>query len=232
MISIIYGFYLAVSIAYGTIRHQVRLEHRQQSLAKEKLSAELQLMRSQINPHFLFNALNNLLAISERHEQPEISEGISRLSHLLRFIIYDTRSERIPLEQEVEFIRDYIQLNELRYSKNDPIKITFEVSGALDNCRIAPALLVPFVENAFKHGLDAGKESFVHIRLDVSGDDLTFRITNSIHIQQRQNMPDQYSGVGLENVRKRLKLIYPHKHRLVVGEETGIFKVDLNLELS
>lgn len=232
MISIIYGFYLAVSITYGTIRHQVRLEHRQTSLAKEKLSAELQLMRSQINPHFLFNALNNLLAISERHDQSEISEGISRLSHLLRFIIYDTQSEFIPLDQEVEFIRDYIQLNGLRYSDDDPIEITFKIEGTLDNCKIAPALLVPFVENAFKHGLDADKDSIVHIKLEVEEDHLTFTTTNSIHKQQRENMPDQYSGVGLENVRKRLKLIYPNKHSLVVREETGVFKVSLKLELS
>lgn len=154
------------------------------------------------------------------------------MSHLLRFIIYDTQSAFIPLEQEVEFIRDYIQLNGLRYSKNDPIKVTFKVSGAIDAGKIAPALLVPFVENAFKHGLDAGKDSFVNIALDVNGNHLVFSTTNSIHGQQRKNMPDQYSGVGLENVRKRPKLIYPHKHTLAVEEETGIFKVALKLELT
>lgn len=232
LISIIYGFYLAVSIAYGTIRQQLKLDRRQQSLVREKLSAELQLMRSQINPHFLFNALNNLLAIAERHDQSDISEGISRLSHLLRFIIYDTQSDFIALEQEVEFIRDYIRLNGLRYSKEDPVEVRFDVNGAMNDKKIAPALLVPFVENAFKHGLDADKNSFVRMALDINDNDLTFSITNSIHEQQREAMPGQYSGVGLENVRKRLKLIYAHRHTLEVGEETGLFKVTLKLKLS
>ncbi|KAA3625795.1 MAG: GHKL domain-containing protein [Bacteroidetes bacterium] len=232
MISIIYGFYLAVSVAYGAIRHQVRLEHKQQSLAKEKLSAELQLMRSQINPHFLFNALNNLLAISERHEQPEISEGISRLSHLLRFIIYDTQSEFIPLEQEIEFIRDYIQLNGLRYSENDPIEVRFKVSGNIDEYKIAPALLIPFIENAFKHGIAPDKASFVRITIDVKDDILDFTTANSMHHSDRESMSDQYHGVGLENVRKRLKLIYPHQQSLTIREETDVFKVALKLQLS
>ncbi len=232
MISIIYGFYLAVSVAYGTIRHQVRLEHRQQSLAKEKLSAELQLMRSQINPHFLFNALNNLLAISERHEQPEISEGISRLSHLLRFIIYDTQSEFIPLEQEIEFIRDYIQLNGLRYSEDDPIEVKFMVSGDIENNNIAPALLIPFVENAFKHGIAPEKASFVRIAIDVKEDELIFSTANTMHAKDNESMSDQYHGVGLENVRKRLKLSYPNRHTLTIDEETDVFKVALKLQLS
>jgi LytS/YehU family sensor histidine kinase len=229
--SVIYGFYIAVSLAYGIIRHQIQLERQQQVLEKEKLSAELKLMRSQINPHFLFNALNNLLAISERHKQQEISEGISRLSYLLRFIIYDTRTDFIPLEKEVEFIKDYIELNSLRYDKQDPIEVSFNVSGDTDGVEIAPTLLIPFVENAYKHGIDIQKQSFVKIELTVDHNLLNFKVSNSVHNAVYDKIATQYNGVGLENVKKRLALIYKNKQELQINQADHFFNVDLKIEL-
>lgn len=231
IVSIIYGFYIAVSMAYGIVRHQIQLERRQQLLEKEKLSAELKLMRSQINPHFLFNALNNLLAISERHQQEEISEGISRLSYLLRFIIYDTQSKFISLEQEVEFIKDYIKLNALRYDESDPIEVVFNVSDNLKAAKIAPALLIPFVENAFKHGIDINSPSFIKIDLTLNDNQLRFLVSNSIHKTKLDKIAAQYNGVGLKNVKRRLKLIYPDDSRLLINQDDDKFMVDLTIEL-
>ncbi len=225
-------FFMTIAIIYGIMRHQLKMEKRQQLLEKEKISAELRLMQSQINPHFMFNALNNLLAISERSKNPETSSGITKLSDLLRFMIYDTQSERVSLSKEIEFIENFIALQKLRYSEADPFEINFIVHTHNQNPTIAPTLLIPFVENAFKHGLNIQEKSFIHITLALKNQQLHFEVKNSKHQLQKTEFDKKYSGIGLENVKKRLKLLYPNQHLLDIKEDEHTFFVQLNINLT
>ncbi|WP_299442968.1 histidine kinase [uncultured Aquimarina sp.] len=225
-------FFIAIATVYGIIRHQLRMERRQQLLEKEKVSAELQLMQSQINPHFMFNALNNLLAISERSDNPQTSSGITKLSDLLRFMIYDTQAERVHLSKEIDFIENFIALQKLRYSTEDPFEISFCFETNNQNPKIAPTLLIPFVENAFKHGLNIESASFIDITLALNNDQLHFEVKNSKHQLQKTEFEKKYSGIGLENVKKRLDLIYSNKHHLDITEDEHTFYVQLKINLA
>ena len=226
-----HGFYLAVGLAYGIIRKQWKLDSERQQLTNERLRTELKLLRSQINPHFLFNALNNLLAISERSGTSVVSDGITKLSGLLRFLIYETQTDFIPLQKEIDFIEAYLALHALRYRKEDAVEVRFTVLGIKETHRIAPALLIPFVENAFKHGIKAEQPSFIHIRVEALEESLVFEVQNSTHEIENNEFTTQYAGVGLDNVRKRLKLIYPNRYNLTIDAETTVFNIVLRLEL-
>nr|WP_255518902.1 MULTISPECIES: histidine kinase [unclassified Aquimarina] len=208
------------------------METHQQALEKEKISAELQLMQSQINPHFMFNALNNLLAISERSENTETSSGITKLSDLLRFMIYDTQAEQVLLSKEIEFIENYIALQKLKYSTEDPFEISLITETNDEDPKIAPTLLIPFVENAFKHGLDIQTKSFIHIKLEFKDNLLHFEVKNSKHHLKKTEFEKKYSGIGLENVKKRLNLIYPNQYNLDIKEDEHIFYVLLKINLT
>ncbi|MDH7447134.1 sensor histidine kinase [Aquimarina sp. 2201CG14-23] len=225
-------FFVTIAIIYGIIRHQLRLEKNQQLLEKEKVSAELQLMQSQINPHFMFNALNNLLAISERSHNTQTSSGITKLSDLLRFMIYDTQSDNVLLSKEIEFVENFIALQKLRYSTEDPFEIIFIVDTKNQNPKIAPTLLIPFVENAFKHGLNIQSPSFIDIKLEFKSPQLRFEIKNSKHFLRKTEFEKKYSGIGLENVKKRLALLYPNQHNLDITEDEHTFYVQLTINLS
>ncbi|MHA7057693.1 sensor histidine kinase [Aquimarina sp. M1] len=225
-------FFMTIAIIYGIVRHQFRMEGRQQLLEKEKINAELRLLQSQINPHFMFNALNNLLAISERSHNPETSSGITKLSDLLRFMIYDTQSERVLLSKEIEFIENFISLQKLKYSTEDPFEIMFTVAFNDQNPKISPTLLIPFVENAFKHGLNIQEKSFIDIKLEFKNQRLYFAIKNSKHQVQKTEFDKKYSGIGLDNVKKRLKLLYPNQHHLDINEDEHTFYVQLTINLT
>ncbi len=224
-------FFIVAAVVYGMLRHQLKMETHQQTLEKEKISAELQLMQSQINPHFMFNALNNLLAISERSENTETSSGITKLSDLLRFMIYDTRSAQVLLSKEIEFIENYISLQKLKYSTEDPFEISFATKTNDEDPKIAPTLLIPFVENAFKHGLDIQTQSFIHIKLELRANELCFEVKNSKHHLKKTEFEKKYSGIGLENVKKRLHLIYPNQYNLDIKDDEHIFYVQLKINL-
>lgn len=225
-------FFIVVAVVYGMLRHQLKMETHQQTLEKEKISAELQLMQSQINPHFMFNALNNLLAISERSENTETSSGITKLSDLLRFMIYDTRAAQVLLSKEIEFIENYIALQKLKYSAEDPFEISFITKINDEDPKIAPTLLIPFVENAFKHGLNIQTQSFIHIKLELSANQLHFEVKNSKHHLKKTEFEKKYSGIGLENVKKRLNLIYPNQYNLDIKDDEHIFYVQLKINLT
>jgi sensor histidine kinase YesM len=227
----LYGFYTAVSVAYGLIRNQIKTEQTAQLLANEKLQTELKLLRSQINPHFLFNALNNLLAISEQSKNPAISSGITQLSELLRFLIYDAQTDYIPLSKEVEFIESFIALQQLRYASSKEVDVELNVIGVQENHQIAPALLIPFVENAFKHGVKYDTASFIHIFIEVKNDELSFTIENPKPKKTLTELDKKYSGVGLENVKKRLALRYQERYQLSIQHEEKTFKVYLKIKL-
>ena len=225
-----YMFFVGISFVHIIVLRWQKEEALKQQLREDKLSAELQLLKSQINPHFLFNALNNLLSIAEKHEQTEISTGIAQLSELLRFLLHDTSEERIDLFKEIEFIENYIKLNKLRFDATDPLDISFETSGTLEGISIAPAILIPFVENAFKHGIDIYNTSFVDIILFTTEKDIHFQCKNSLVKKNNANTTiGKNSGIGLENVKRRLAILYPNKHELSINQHDNNYIVDLKL---
>ena len=205
---------------------------RQRTLIEEtrakQLQAELDLLKAQVHPHFLFNTLNNLFGLA-RHGAPAAADGIARLSHLLRYMIYESSRERVELEREVEQIRRLIALEKLRFAATDDIHVTLDVDADLSDVTVAPMLLVPFVENAFKHGIRRSAPSFVRVALSTEAQSVRFIVENSLHAL-RAATGDEPRGIGLQNVRRRLALLYPGAHDLVIGEAGGVFRVDLKLD--
>uniref|UniRef100_UPI003217BEED sensor histidine kinase n=1 Tax=uncultured Draconibacterium sp. TaxID=1573823 RepID=UPI003217BEED len=222
------SLYFAIYLFISSLLHLARGWFRAQELEKEKTMAELKALKSQINPHFLFNSLNSIYSLA-RKESKEVPGKIVQLSDLMRHIIYDSDVDLIPLEKEVEMVRNYIELQNLRTQNEN--KIQFETVGEIRGKKIAPLLFLPFIENSFKHGLKSGiKNTFVKIQLKVTGKVLYFDIENSKGTASE--FPDmKYKGIGIENVKKRLELIYPDQHVLRISQTDETFKVLLQVQL-
>jgi two-component system, LytTR family, sensor kinase len=219
---VISEFFYALSLAYGFTKISSKNEKDKQKLLVEKKQAELNLLRSQLHPHFLFNTLNNLLSLSYQSENPELSDTISRLSDLLRFVIYDTQNKQIELEKEIAFLQDFIELNLIRFEK-DELDIKFEVKGEVEKFQIEPGILIPFVENAFKYGVRPEVNSFIHIEIKCEKPDkIFFKISNSKHASE-SDLPINEGGVGLKNSIERLELVYPGRHELKITDDDHYF---------
>jgi sensor histidine kinase YesM len=191
---------------------------------KKLTEMELQLLKSQLNPHFYFNTLNNLygLAMIAPKKAPD---AILKLSDIMEYVIYDCRHDRVPLEKELKFLQSYIELEKLRYDDN--ARISINVSGRSNNRSISPMLLIQFVENGFKHGIENEKSnSYLRINIQVNNGSLQYESVNSIHGSNGKS-----GGVGLTNVRKRLDLLYPQKHDLQVVHGDHEYRVILQLTL-
>ncbi len=198
-------------------------------LEKEVLETELKFLKSQVNPHFLFNALNNIYSLSVVNS-PQTSESVMQLSEILRYMVYDATEERVPLANELKYIENYVELKLLKDSRGMDVQMQLDqVSGTL---LIAPLLFIPFVENAFKHSkIENIKEGFVHITLNAEGKQIDFQVNNSL--PQNQFTKDEVGGVGLENIRKRLDLLYPGDlHNLKITKSRDSFLVQLKMDLS
>ena len=198
---------------------------REQRLVQEKLESELQFLRAQTNPHFLFNTLNNIYALARR-ESPQAAAVLLRLSKLLRFMLYECSNPTISLADEVKVIHDYLELEKLRY--NDRLEVNYREDIDQPNQPIAPLLLLPFIENAFKHGASENR-FFTHIdiQLSVKKGQLDFRIEND---KEPENVPSA-NGLGLHNVQRQLELLYPQKHQLSIDRQKNIFIVHLQINL-
>ncbi|MDO6853084.1 histidine kinase [Cellulophaga lytica] len=191
----------------------------------ENLETELKLLKSQINPHFLFNALNNIYALSAI-DTAKTQESISYLSTMLRYVLYECERPFVLLSKEIEYIENYIKLFTLKSSKKYPINTTFNVKDS--SIQIAPMLLIPFVENAIKHSnIEQFNATFITIKLTADNGNINFKVENSI--ATKDILKDDVGGIGLDNVKKRLEILYPNKHTLAISKTDGIFKVELNL---
>lgn len=222
------SLYFAIYLFSTSLLRLARGWFRLQELENEKTLAELKALKSQINPHFLFNSLNSIYSLS-RKESKVVPDKIVQLSDLMRHIIYDSDVEFISLEKEVEMVHNYIELQNLRSQKDNQIE--FETVGNMQGKNIAPLIFLPFVENSFKHGLKSGvKNAFVKIRLKVSGKVLDFEIVNSKGLSA-ELQDSKYKGIGIENVKKRLQLIYTDQHSLQISEKDETFKVLLQVQL-
>lgn len=202
----------------------VRSEKQKKLLENERLNAELNFLKLQINPHFLFNTLNSIY--SQAHFKSEQTEhSILKFSRIMRYVLYDSAAEKIPLIQDLEYISNYIDLQQLRLSKN--ITIHYDVTGPVNGLSIAPLLLITFIENAFKHGISYTAPSEIKIAIAVTGNDLSLTVGNAITQSSREST----GGVGLINARRRLDVIYPGRHLLDVIENDHLYIVNLKIEL-
>jgi LytS/YehU family sensor histidine kinase len=196
-----------------------------QQVEKEKLSLELNSLKTQINPHFLFNSLNSIYS-QALAKSDQTSETVLELSNLLRYMLYEVEEEKVPLVKEVEMLENYIELQKLRME--DGSKVGFAVEGDLEKVVIAPLLLFPLVENAFKHGMkDSSEQALIDIKLKV-GSSISFSILNKVG-QIDDMEKGKYGGIGLENVKRRLELIYPDAHEFETLKTETKFQVSLKL---
>ncbi len=201
-------------------------ERQKKEMEAEKLLSELAFLKSQINPHFLFNILNNICSLA-RKKSDDTENAIIKLSQIMRYMLQDSKNERVPLEKEIEYLQNYIELQRLRIS--DQVRIDFNTEGRTDTIMIEPLLLIPFVENAFKHGVSYLENSEIMILLKAEQNFLLFRIENRI-IRPSGEMNLQESGIGLKNVVRRLELLYPGKHKLSVVNDGARYIVELKIQ--
>ncbi|MEZ4953626.1 MAG: histidine kinase [Saprospiraceae bacterium] len=191
---------------------------------EEKLQSELKFLRSQTNPHFLFNTLNNLYHLARKNSS-NTPDAILKLSGLMRFMLYECTATTIPISKEIDLIRDYIELEKLQYDNR--LTVDFKVDATIENQKIAPLLLMPFVENAFKHGASESTGNiWVYIYLTIKNGVLEFSVKNS------KDPDTQYSdeGIGLKNIKRQLDLIYPN-HILEIKNRENEFEIYLKIEL-
>ena len=217
-----------LSIAYFFLKEWTRAEGFRIRLEAVQLDTEIKFLRSQVNPHFLFNTLNNLFSMAQGKGNDDLADGISKLSGMMRYMIYDSNAESVPLNKEVEYLEDCITLNKLRYA-DDEAKVTFDYPQQPAGVTIAPMLFIPFVENAFKHGVAIGKTSAIEIAIVIADQKLIFTCVNPKH--NAKKMDDEESGIGLENVKRRLDLLYPGKHQLQISDNDGKYFVKLEIDL-
>ena len=197
------------------------------SIEKEKLDTEMKFLKSQINPHFLFNALNNIYALTVV-KSDKAPDNLMRLSGMLRYMLYDSNDGKVPLNKEIEYLDNYINLAALKDSRGLNVNVDFDKGQP--GMKVAPLLLIPFVENAFKHSkIEDLTNGFINISLKTNKEDLEFYIENSI--PKIVSKKDKNGGIGLPNTKKRLDLLYPNKHLLSISEDEKVYSVYLKLDL-
>ncbi|GAA4436137.1 histidine kinase [Pontibacter saemangeumensis] len=211
-----------ISSALKVTGNYIRNERRNKELETQKLITELAYLKSQVNPHFLFNTLNNIYSLAYK-QHPETPDAIMKLSLLMRYMLYESNDALVSLEKEVDHINNFIDLQKLRLREQTIIR--FQVQGDLRGKQIAPMLLMTLVENAFKHGLVSKNEIGIIMNLEVKEDSLLFSTINNTSSHKKR----EYGGIGLENLRRRLNLLYPSQHHLTLEEKEGAFYATLTL---
>lgn len=232
MFSLLSGFILLLLTALLSVA--VRMSHdsiislrKISDMEKSHYQAELQSLKSQINPHFLFNTLNNIYSLTYV-DVPKSQKAILDLSRLLRYTVYDCAADRVPLTSELAFVDAYLKLEGLRLGSN--VELSSQLPAVSDDVSIAPLLFLPFIENAFKHGVCNAQPSFIHICFTFDGLTVVCRIVNSSYPKQKS---DGSPGVGIQNAIKRLDLLYPKLHTLSLGPiDDGSFQTELRITLS
>lgn len=204
-----------------------RTEKLKAELLAQTKSSEIALLRSQINPHFLFNTLNNIYSLVYQ-KSDKAPSAVMKLSEIMRYMLYETNAEKVALNKELNYILSFIELQELRINNSDYVK--YELKGNSDNRRISPMILIPFIENAFKHGSKKAASPGITININLESDVFIFDISN--YIKKNDETMDKDGGIGLHNLQRRLELIYPGKHKLEIKNDGEIYSVHLEIEES
>jgi len=215
------------AIGLGVMEKLKQNEKKQKELEKEKLNSELAFLKNQVSPHFFFNTLNNIYSLIGI-DGPTAQDSVLKLSKLMRYLLYESEHGETLMSHEIDFMNNYIDLMKLRLSQRVELQIDFPEE--FPDFTIPPLLFVPFIENAFKHGVSSRDRSFINIRMEIENEHISFTTENSIG-KSSQTGDLQHSGIGLENVRKRLGLLFPGKHKLKIEETETIFRVDLSIQI-
>lgn len=216
---IILGGVFQFQIAWNNKNNKLRLE-----LEQQNHESQMALLISQINPHFLFNTLHNIDSLIKRNAD-KASQSLIKLSEIMRYMIQDTKLDLVFVENEIEHIENYISLEKLRL-KNDKF-VSIDIKGNFKGCKIAPMLFIPFIENAFKHSVDSDIEEGISIKFRIDNNSILFICENIYDISELEK--DKSHGIGLGTVEKRLSLIYPEKHKLIINKENSKFRVKLEI---
>jgi two-component system, LytTR family, sensor kinase len=219
-------FLIITSTAFRMIRDRIEEEKLAKERETENLKTELSFLRSQVSPHFMFNVLNNMVALS-RKKSDLLEPSLIKLSSLLRYMLYETDEDKVALEKEIEYLQSYIDLQQQRFGKNITIRSNIQQATGY---QIEPMLLIPFVENAFKHGTGFIENASIDIDLVVRDGVLHFSVKNRYNDAVAE-VKDKTSGIGLNNVKRRLNLLYHHNHKLAIRKEEGWYMVQLQLNL-
>ncbi len=223
---VIYILLASILIIDYLIKQWIHNEKQKRALIESQLTNELNFLKAQINPHFIFNSLNALFSISQKYHAAELENGILKLSGLMRYSLYENNNQLVTIEKEIQYIKDYIGLFKLRYP-GDELTVKFDVGGNTDT-QIAPMIFLPFIENAFKYGVSLQKRSVIEISIEADGAAVLFKCTNEI-VRQNEEEIITDKGLGLVNVKRRLELLYPDKHKLLINEEENKFIVKLQI---
>ena len=215
--------------AFKLLIDYAKAQRRLGDMAREKAEAELGFLKSQINPHFLFNSLNSVYFLIDKSNS-EARNALHKFSEMLRYQLYEIKDEKIPIEKEIGFIQDYIDLQRLRRDEKCSVKIN--VAADVKDFFIEPLLLVPFVENSFKHLSNFSGEKLNEIKIDLGREngEMKFYIKNTTE-EKLLNQVSKHGGIGLSNVKRRLELLYPKKHELIINEHDGWFDVRLKMKI-
>lgn len=219
---------LYLSFTYRIGKDWVISERVKDRLVSEKLSMELALLKSQVNPHFLFNTLNNIYAMALEEKAGRTADGVAQMGTLMRYSLHDTQADFISLQKELDYIARYIEMQKLRIIEDGKLSIHLSLPHLeMSHEKIAPMILIPFIENAFKYGVSTVKESSIEINISLSGSVLSMQVHNKLHSDSRLDS----GGLGLKNVENRLKLMYPDRHKLSCGLKGNTYSVDLEINL-
>jgi len=226
--NVIPHFFLVIAGAsFKLMFDQINLQKKMAELAKDKAEAELNFLKSQINPHFLFNSLNSVYFLIDKNN-PDARQALHKFSDMLRYQLYEANGEKIPIEKEIGYLQDYVHLQQLR--KDENYKVQFNCSQDVKNFSIEPLLLIPFVENAFKHiSHKAQGDNFVKLDMTRSNGYFEFVAENSC--EKGGFTTEQHGGIGMNNVKRRLELLYPGTHQLKIDDKGDTFKINLKLKI-
>ena len=220
-------FFVLLSVLYAIVRAWVKNEIVVRKLTEENLKLELNFLKSQISPHFLFNSLNNLYSIAIKNDDNETATGLSKLSTLMRFMLDKSNKTTVKLSEEVQYLESYIELQKLRFLDDDDLTVSFKTKGDAEGFSLPPFLLINFVENAFNHGIDYKLPSVININLNVDENTMAFTIENSNHALKKTK---EHTGIGLENVKKRLELLYGGNYGLKIKSNSQKYFVELEIK--
>jgi LytS/YehU family sensor histidine kinase len=218
----------AIASSYGLLLEFLEQDSNKEEQKNEQLKSELAFLRSQISPHFIFNILNSIVYLIRTKASEQAEDVTMRLSSLMRYMLYDSDQTMVPLTNELAYLENYIDLQKMRFDGN--VAFDFQVKGDGEGQMIEPMLLIPFVENAVKHGVGLVEKPFIMVQLESDEQRLRFQVKNKKG-KEEQVFKDPSSGIGLKNVKRRLELLYPNKHTLEIKEDELNFSVDLTLEL-
>lgn len=219
---------LLSGITFGLIKRSFSSEKKMNAIEAENLRTELLFLRSQISPHFLLNTLNNLVSLARKNSE-KLEPMLLKLSGILKYMVYEAEDDKISLQDEINYLRNYISLQQMRFTNNSTINFTCAIKN--EHQMIVPMLLIPFVENAFKHGVVGVQNPYIDINIKEENGELIFLVINKYDLHWHQ-VKDKTSGIGLTNVKRRLELLYPDKYLLDISEsEDSLYSVYMKLEL-